>query len=213
MKSGYWTRRLARHVALAILSTALLAFVYTFVPTDFILRRWGLATAYVALGWLALTLLIGPWNALRGRANPLSQDLRRDIGIWAALLGIAHTLVGAKVHMGGDWRSYFVWPTDQPHVLPLRSDLFGFANYTGLASTLILIGLLALSNDVALRRLGTARWKSLQRWNYAGFALMAAHGVAYQVMGKRVWPVALAFATVLITVLAVQIAGWRAAKR
>ncbi len=211
--SRYWQRRLLRHAALALASAALLAFVYAYVPTDFVLRRWGLATAYVALGWLALTLIIGPWNALRGRANPLSQDLRRDIGIWAALLSVAHTVVGAQVHLGGDWPRYFLWPRGETHAFPLRADLFGFANYTGLASTLILIGLLALSNDLALRRLGTTRWKSLQRWNYAGFALMAAHGVVYQVMGKRVWPVALAFAAVLVTVLAVQIAGWRVARR
>ena len=115
--------------------------------------------------------------------------------------------------LGGDWPRYFLWPRGETHAFPLRADLFGFANYTGLASTLILIGLLALSNDLALRRLGTTRWKSLQRWNYAGFALMAAHGVVYQVMGKRVWPVALAFAAVLVTVLAVQIAGWRVARR
>jgi sulfoxide reductase heme-binding subunit YedZ len=211
--SRYWPRRLGRHAALAIASAALLGLVYAGVPSDNALRRWGLATAYVALGWLALSLLAGPWNVLRGRPNPVSQDLRRDIGIWAAILGVAHTIVGLQVHMGGDWPRYFLWPRDVGHFLPVRTDAFGFANYTGLASTLILIGLLALSNDVALRRLGVTRWKSLQRWNYAGFALMAAHGVAYQVMGKRVWPVALAFSVVLLTVLAVQAAGWRAAKR
>ena len=204
----YWSRRLLRHTALATITVALLGVVYAGVPTDFILRRWNLATAYVGLGLMALSLLIGPWNLLRGRANPVSQDVRRDVGIWAALLGVAHTLIGLQIHMIGQSRLvYFFFPAGEAHRLPIRSDGFGFANYTGLGSTLILLLLLALSNDVALRRLGTGRWKSLQRWNYAGFALMTLHAIAYQVMEKRVVPVIVVFAGVIVVVLATQLAG------
>ena len=204
----YWSRRLLRHTALATITVVLLGVVYAGVPTDFILRRWNLATAYVGLGLMALSLLIGPWNLLRGRANPVSQDVRRDVGIWAALLGVAHTLIGLQIHMIGQSRLvYFFFPAGEAHRLPIRSDGFGFANYTGLGSTLILLLLLALSNDVALRRLGTGRWKSLQRWNYAGFALMTLHAIAYQVMEKRVVPVIVVFAGVIVVVLATQLAG------
>lgn len=204
----YWSRRLLRHSALAAITVVLLGGVYAGVPTDFILRRWNLATAYVGLGLMALSLLIGPWNLLRGRANPVSQDVRRDVGIWAALLGVAHTLIGLQIHMIGQSRLvYFFFPAGEAHRLPIRSDGFGFANYTGLGSTLILLLLLALSNDVALRRLGTGRWKSLQRWNYAGFALMTLHAIAYQVMEKRVVPVIVVFAGVIVVVLATQLAG------
>ena len=204
----YWSRRLLRHTALATITVVLLGGVYAGVPTDFILRRWNLATAYVGLGLMALSLLIGPWNLLRGRANPVSQDVRRDVGIWAALLGVAHTLIGLQIHMIGQSRLvYFFFPAGEAHRLPIRSDGFGFANYTGLGSTLILLLLLALSNDVALRRLGTGRWKSLQRWNYAGFALMTLHAIAYQVMEKRVVPVIVVFAGVIVVVLATQLAG------
>ena len=204
----YWSRRLLRHSALAAITVVLLGGVYAGVPTDFILRRWNLATAYVGLGLMALSLLIGPWNLLRGRANPVSQDVRRDVGIWAALLGVAHTLIGLQIHMIGQSRLvYFFFPAGEAHRLPIRSDGFGFANYTGLGSTLILLLLLALSNDVALRRLGTGRWKSLQRWNYAGFALMTLHAIAYQVIGKRVVPVIVVFAGVIVVVLATQLAG------
>ena len=204
----YWSRRLLRHSALAAITVVLLGVVYAGVPTDFILRRWNLATAYVGLGLMALSLLIGPWNLLRGRANPVSQDVRRDVGIWAALLGVAHTLIGLQIHMIGQSRLvYFFFPAGEAHRLPIRSDGFGFANYTGLGSTLILLLLLALSNDVALRRLGTGRWKSLQRWNYTGFALMTLHAIAYQVMEKRVVPVIVVFAGVIVVVLATQLAG------
>jgi DMSO/TMAO reductase YedYZ heme-binding membrane subunit len=46
--------------------------------------------------------------------------------------------------------------------------------------------LLALSNDVSLRRLGVDRWKSLQRWACAGIVLTAAHAIAYQDFEKRI---------------------------
>ncbi len=202
-------RRAIHHALLATLTALMLAVVYAGVPTDFVLRRWNLATAYAALALLGLALMIGPWHVLRGRTPPVSLDLRRDVGIWAGLVSLAHTVVGLQVHMQGKWWLYFVWPADQAHTLPLRSDGFGVANYTGLAATLIACMLLALSNDLSLARLGTARWKALQRWNYAGFVLIAVHGVIYQVMEKRVLPVAAVFALMLVVVVATQLAGWR----
>jgi methionine sulfoxide reductase heme-binding subunit len=62
----------------------------------------------------------------------------------------------------------------------MRHDLFGLANYTGALGTLLLIALLATSNDVSLRRFGALKWKQLQRWNYAVFALVAVHSFAFQ---------------------------------
>ena len=209
--SDYWTRRMGRHAALAAVTALLLGIVYAGVPTDFILRRWNLATAYVGLGLLALSLLIGPWNLWRAKPNPVSQDLRRDVGIWGALVSVAHTIIGLQIHMQGQWWLYFIWPAKETHRLPLRTDAFGFANYTGLASTLILLLLLALSNDLSLRRLGTRRWKALQQWNYAGFALMAVHGAVFQIMEKRVLPVVVVFAGAVLVVTATQLLGRRRA--
>lgn len=209
MASSYWTRRLGRHAALAALSAAMVAVVYVALPAGtFTVRKWNLATAYPALALLALSLLIGPWNVLRARPAPVSMDLRRDVGIWAGLLGLAHTIIGLKVHMQGKYWLYFVYPSNEPHALPIRLDKFGFANYTGLGSTLVLVLLLALSNDLALRRLGTGRWKALQRWNYWGFALMALHAVAYQVMEKRTLPAVVVLAGTLVVVAATQLAGF-----
>lgn len=204
---AYIRQRVQRHALLCAASVAMVLFVYVNVPTDFVLRKWNLATAYVSLAFFALSLLIGPWNVLRARANPVSIDLRRDIGIWAGLLAVVHSVIGLFIHrMGGPLR-YFLYGPDEPHVVPWRTDTFGLANYTGLGATLLLLMLLAISNDVALRRLGTQRWKSLQRWNYAAFVLMAVHAVAYQVLSKRVVPVVLVFAGVTFVVVATQIAG------
>jgi sulfoxide reductase heme-binding subunit YedZ len=185
---------------------------YAGVSSSFVLRKLNLATGYVALAFLAATLLVGPHNLWRGRPNPLSQDVRRDLGIWTAMLAIAHTVVGLQVHMQGRWLEYFLWPTGRPHSLPIRTDGFGFANYTGLASTLVLVMLLAISNDVALRTLGSARWKALQRWSYGAAAFMVAHSVAFQVMEKRALWVVAGFAVVVLATAAGQLMGFRKAR-
>lgn len=171
--------------------------------------RASMATAYVGLALMALTLLLGPANVLRGRPNPLSTDPRRDFGIWAGLVGIAHVVVGLQVHVPGRPWLYFLWPASEAHVLPIRYDFAGIANYTGLAAAVLLVGLLLLSNDRALRRLGPARWKSLQRLNYLAFALVATHGVTYQLIERRSfsWVSILVFTSVFVGMA--QFLGWR----
>ncbi|MBS1804172.1 MAG: ferric reductase-like transmembrane domain-containing protein [Acidobacteria bacterium] len=167
------------HVPLLLLSFVCVAVLYQTRPYPDILSRASFATAYPALALLAITLLIGPWNLMRKKANPVSSDLRRDIGIWAGLLGILHAGVGQFVHLRGrPWLYYIYGPGE--HHRGMRHDLFGLANYTGALGTLLLIALLATSNDLSLRKFGTRGWKQLQRWNYAVFALVAVHSFAFQ---------------------------------
>jgi sulfoxide reductase heme-binding subunit YedZ len=160
------------------------ALYYTRPYRDFYARA-SFATAYPALVLLTTSLLIGPWNVIRRRRNPISSDLRRDIGIWAALLSVAHSIIGQMVHLRGRPWLYYVYQAGQHHIVPLRHDLFGFSNYTGAASALLLIALLATSNDYSLKTLGTRRWKQLQRWNYVAFVLAAAHSTGYQIPQKQ----------------------------
>jgi sulfoxide reductase heme-binding subunit YedZ len=68
--------------------------------------------------------------------------------------------------------------------------------------------LLAISNDFSLRTLKMRRWKSLQRWTYAAFALTAAHGIAYQLIEKRYVLWVLVFALVMSAIAAGQIFGF-----
>jgi methionine sulfoxide reductase heme-binding subunit len=202
--------RLSRHhVPLLLLSFVSVAALYATRPYKDVLSRASFATAYPALVLLAVTLLIGPWNVLRRRANPVSSDLRRDIGIWAGILSVVHTVAGQCVHLRGrPWLYYVYGPNEHHHALPLRHDLFGISNYTGAAGMLIVIALLATSNDYSLRALGTRGWKKVQRWNYAVFALVAIHAFGYQGIEKQQagW-VATVSACVAITV-AVQAAGF-----
>ncbi len=209
LKREYWKRRSARHVVLALVSASITAaFFYGLELKDAIIG-WSMASAYSGLVFLGASLVMGPWNVLRGRPNPAHTDLRRDIGIWAALLGLAHTAVGLQAHLRGKMWQYFFYPSDQVHRVPLRLDAFGVANLTGLGSALVLLLLLGLSNNRSLRALGTERWKTLQRWNYAAFALMAVHGVLYQIIVKRTALFVTLFAAGLFAVAAMQFAGFR----
>jgi sulfoxide reductase heme-binding subunit YedZ len=195
------------HLPLLLLSFVTVAILYQTRPYPDVLSRASFATAYPALVLLSITLLIGPWNLLIRRPNPVSSDLRRDIGIWAGLLGILHAGVGQFVHLRGrPWLYYVYGPTEHHH--GIRHDLFGLANYTGALGTLLLIMLLATSNDLSLRRFGTRTWKQLQRWNYAIFVLVAVHSFAFQGVETQKLHWVLTVAACVFVALAMQIAGF-----
>jgi len=184
-------------------SCASIAALYATRDYKDVLSRASFATAYPAMVLLAATLLVGPWSLIRKKPNPVSSDLRRDIGIWAGILALVHTAVGQCVHLRGrPWLYYIYGPTEHHHAFPLRHDAFGFANYTGAVSALLVIALLATSNDYSLRTLGTHEWKKLQRWNYAVFGLAGAHAILYQeAIEKQEWR----FVAVVIVCIAMTI--------
>src|SRR5262249_37524783 len=140
--------RTLRHVVLAcvfVLSSA--AFAHFFPKRD-VISRVSIGTAYAALFLAGLALMLGPWNVLRSRPNPVSFNLRRDVGIWAGIAVIVHTVVGLNVHLRGRPWLYFV--NEHHHV---RTGMFGFGNDTGVVAALLFLMLLAISNDFSLRGL------------------------------------------------------------
>jgi methionine sulfoxide reductase heme-binding subunit len=167
-----------------------------------------LATGYVATVLLALTLLIGPANLLLGRRTPVSTSLARDTGVWAAILGIVHVIVGLKVHgNSGDlfnFVNYFFRADGTP-----KTNSFGLGNWVGLAALIIVVGLLALSNDRSLRELKAKRWKNLQRTNYALFALVVLHAFFYGAFLRTTSPFTLVLIGTVIAVLIGQAVGIR----
>ena len=210
--SGRLSRRLSRHhlpLALAVFVSG--AALYATRPYADVVTRLSFASAYPALILLILTLVIGPFKLLTRDRLTLSLDLRRDIGIWAGITGLFHVAVGQFEHLRGrPWLYYIYDDWQEEHALPIRYDLFGLANYAGLFAGVILLVLLATSHDVALRRLGAARWKRLQRWSYLGFALTAFHTFSYQkgIGNQQTVFVALA-ALGVVAVLIAQWLGWR----
>ncbi len=110
-----FSQRLVRHhLPLAVVSLAAIWLLYWFVgywlnTTDpkFFYFRLSLSTGYVALALLVVTLSIGAINILRERRIPISSDWRRDVGIWCALVSVAHFIFGWNVHQKHRWH-YFL---------------------------------------------------------------------------------------------------------
>ena len=112
-------RRLARHYlplgGLTAVGTTALAI---WVDSPSLVYRLSIATAFAGLALFGVALAIGPASVLaRGRPPAVSTDLRRDIGILAAMMGLAHVVVGLMVYP--DIRLYFVYPLREwPQYVP-----------------------------------------------------------------------------------------------
>lgn len=170
--------------------------------------RLSYATAWVGLGLLAATLSLGPLRVLRGLRLPLSIDLRRDLGIWSGVVAVAHVVVGLQVHLTtAAWFRYFVPEQGSG----LRTDRFGLANLTGLVAVAVIVLLLALSSDAAVRALGRRRWKRLHRLSYVLFALVGVHTVLYLTLEDRgpAYLVLTGIGLALVVALQAGAAAWR----
>lgn len=206
-------RRVRRNVALGVGLGLLVWAVGALVGWSDPTFALSMGTGYVGLLALAVTMLLGPANVLRARPNPVSTYLRRDWGIWSALLSLAHFVVGIQRHFGGDWVQYFVFPDRRGPFLGLRYDPFGLANWTGLGATLLIVVLLAVSNDRSLAALGVGRWKAVQRTSYVAIAAVAAHGALYQLSSSRSAPWVVLLLLVCLAIIAGQLLGVRSVRR
>ena len=174
-------RLLCHHVPIATSSMILVLLLHGTIRSPAGLSRWSVALAHVSFMLLAAALAIGPARVLRAQPNPVSSDLRRDLGIWSGIAGLAHVIGGLQIHAGHPLL-YFLRGTPEAIRLAVRTDLFGLTNYVGLVATALVVLLLALSNDRSLRRLGVKRWKAWQRSSYILCALTVGHGAVYQVV-------------------------------
>jgi sulfoxide reductase heme-binding subunit YedZ len=168
-----------------------------------------IATGYVATVLLALTLLIGPFNLLLRRRNPLSSYLRRDLGTWTAIFSLAHVILAFDSAYRGAFSFLDFFVADGR---PLTNS-FGLGNWTGLAALVIVVGLLAISTNRSVRELKGRRWKSLQRLNYTLFALVVLHAVFYGALMRITSPFTLLLIGTVVAVLLGQAAGIRLWRR
>lgn len=208
--------RFLTHLTTVIFSFGLLAALYLAMPilngepTPDVIFRLSLGSGYVALFLLCLSLAFGAWRLLRrNKKSPVHFDLRRDIGIWAGVFAIIHTVFGLFVHFRGKGiLIYFLYPSEQNAVFPIRLDAFGLANDIGIFAFLIAGLLLVISNDFSLRKLGSRRWKNVQRLNYAFFALVAVHAVLYMVIENRSFLFVIVSILLFGSVIVLQISGF-----
>jgi sulfoxide reductase heme-binding subunit YedZ len=206
-----WRRRLLfHHLPLAVAGAVGLVLFIALTPS----RREGISiqqlstpTGYVATVLLALSLLIGPANLLLRRRNPVSTYLRRDVGTWTAIFSVVHVIVSLRGH--GSFVDFFV-RDGRPLI-----DSFGLGNWTGLAATVIVVGLLVISTDRAMRELKGKRWKDLQRLNYTLFVLVIMHAVFYGALSRMTSPLTILLIFTVTTVFVGQTVGiwlWRRKK-
>jgi len=209
MISPRLSRRLFRHhLPLGILSIGSAAALYLTRPYSDVITRLSFASAWPGLVLIAFTLLIGPFKQIWGRNVAVSQDFRRDVGIWAGMVGVFHAVIGNCVHLRGRPWLYYIY--EKWRAMPLRYDMFGFSNYTGLVAAVLLAVLLMTSNDFYLRRLGNREWKTLQRWGYWGAGFAGLHTFGYLVGIEAAKPGYIAFAVIMIaTATTLQVMGWR----
>lgn len=155
-----WGGVLRRHgvvAALALILTAAFQHALADLPSE---RAWNRAWADASLVLFALTMVAGA--VLRLLDWRLLFDLRRELGIWAALLAGAHVYV-----VLGPW---------------LRFDLAGLAgdaafamgNLVGIVALAYTLLLAVTSNDYAQRRLGSS-WTHVQRGAVTCYVLVMLH--------------------------------------
>jgi methionine sulfoxide reductase heme-binding subunit len=194
-------RVLFHHVPLALASGVALLALIAIAPShgDFAIQQLASPTGDVALMLLAITLLIGPANLMLRRRNPVNSYLRRDVGMWAAILSLVHVIIGFQGHTRNAFGfiAYFVANGR------LLTNSFGLGNWTGLAATVIVVLLLVLSTDQSLRELKAKRWKDLQRLNYTLFVLVIFHAIFYGALQRITSP----FTRVLLVTVAVVLVG------
>ncbi len=177
------------------------------------MQQLTVASGYLGLGLLAVTLLLGPANLLLRRRNPISSYLRRDVGIWTAIFSVVHVICAVLIHVshGSGLPSSFVhfFVAEDGRAL---TNSFGLGNWTGLAAIAIVLGLLGTSSNAALRALKARSWKSLQRLNYVLFALVILHAFFYGALLRMTSPFTLLLILSVIAVLGGQAVGawlWR----
>jgi sulfoxide reductase heme-binding subunit YedZ len=177
-------KRWITHLLLASMVSA----VYLLITSLFPPGKQGeillIVLGYLSLLLLSVTLLIGPFNLLRQRRNPVNIDLRRDIGIWAGITGCLHVLLVMRGSLRANQFLLYFLRRGCCGYTPLLS-VYGLSNDTGLFATIFLLLLLALSNTLTLRLLKGKRWKWLQRSTYLLALLALAHTFGFQYLNLR----------------------------
>jgi len=194
--------RVSRHALLGATSLGVIFVFYTLFSDRAQWPRLSLASAYAALLLLAVTFALGPYYFFVKRREPVSTHLRRDFAIWGGALALGHTLLGLQAHFHGKMWAYFIIEDWRGQVVPIRFDAFGLANYAGAFAAAIIIVLLVISNDFAIRRIGISRWRRIQSWATVCAWLSIAHALAYQVLERRALWVVIVFATIVVAVAA-----------
>ncbi len=204
--------RASRHGLLAGITLGTLVLSWISGPPAGAVDRSSLATAWLCLLLYSAVLAMGPRQRLAASGPALNLLSRRDLGIWTAIVGLIHFALGNAEAMNSE---YLAAVTSNSAALSpeLRADFFNWGAISGTVLALILLVLLSISSNWALRKLGPKLWKKVQRLSYLGFALCLLHGLLFQILENRhvLWITLLTLAG--LAVLGAQLAGRRAYRK
>src|SRR5258707_226451 len=90
--------RLTTDLSMILLSLAGCYLASIYGPNNTFNESVAIGLGYVSLLMLVVTLLIGPFNLLRKRKNPVNINLRRDIGIWSGITACLHVVFSLQLY-------------------------------------------------------------------------------------------------------------------
>ena len=164
-----------RHTAVVVVAALLLAGFWASRPEWSADMRLWKAVGDVAVVLLLVSLAIGPLARLYRPAGRL-VPWRRQVGIWAAVTAVAHSLLVIDGWARWSVRRFLGFEFIPQLGREARLEPgFGLANLVGLVALVWLLVLLATSSDRALRSLGPAAWKWLHQGSYVVFYLVLLH--------------------------------------
>jgi len=177
------------------------------------LDRVSLASAYIFLLLISVVLLIGPLRAMQTGRVTINHTVRRDLAIWSAFLGLVHLLAGSMQSMTPNYLSAYVTHAVIPPPVATREAYFLWSTIAGFVIGILLIVLLALSNNRSMTWIGKRWWKRLHSASYFVFILTIVHGLGFQVLESRSWPGYVVVGAVTLLVCIGQFRGFRAIRR
>jgi len=205
--------RLKYHLVLVALTAASFGMAAFYGSTDGIADRLSIVSAYLCMVLLGCALFIGSARAISTGRPGLNMYVRRDIGIWAALVGLVHFFLANALAMNTAYLDLYVKLSAVPPSAEFRSQLYMWGTILGFLVAVLFFLLLGLSSDRMLRWVGTRWWKRLQRTSYLAFIFTALHAFAFQVLESRQGFLVGVVSFVCVVILVAQFAGVAAVRR
>ncbi len=134
---------------------------------------------------LVIIMYMGAFSAKNKYVGRL-MSIRKELSIIVGFPVLAHAVKRVFGTFPGGWQFFFDNETymQSPRVSSaLGSGITSFAFVLGLVMTILFLVLWITSFDSVHRKLGTKRWKSIQKWSYGLYAMLFIHSVFLQLGG------------------------------
>ncbi len=134
---------------------------------------------------LVIIMYMGALSAKNKYVGRL-MSIRKELSIIVGFPVLAHAVKRVFGTFPGGWQFFFDNETymQSPRVSSaLGSGITSFAFVLGLVMTILFLVLWITSFDSVHRKLGTKRWKSVQKWSYGLYAMLFIHSLCLSVGG------------------------------